>query len=172
MHVLSRIIEIKVISKTFGSHVIKVDESDIEKVNSHKWYIIKDHNKLYAASWERIGTNPRKYKPIKLHRFLLGITDSKIQVDHKNGDGLDNTRSNLRLATASQNGMNRPKDKTNLTGFKGVSFKKKHKKYSVAICARGKDYWGGHFDNAIDAAKRYNEMARELHGEFAYQNPV
>lgn len=94
------------------------------------------------------------------------------QVDHVNGNGLDNRRSNLRLASASQNGCNKGKNENNTSGYKGVTFCRSDRKWRAQIRSYGDAqprYLGG-FSSIIDAAIAYDRAAYELHGEFARAN--
>jgi hypothetical protein len=92
-------------------------------------------------------------------------------VDHRNNDGLDNRRENLRLATPSQNSCNSRRDKSNTySRFRGVSFSKRKQKWFAAIRANGRKLWLGYFNNELDAAKAYDNAARRYHKEFARLN--
>jgi hypothetical protein len=92
-------------------------------------------------------------------------------VDHKNGDGLDNRRSNLRPATHSQNMHNRRKTKSKTwSRFIGVSFDKRCGRWIADICTQRKKMRLGWFDNEEDAARTYDAAAKKYHGEFARLN--
>jgi hypothetical protein len=92
-------------------------------------------------------------------------------VDHRNNDGLDNRRDNLRLATRSQNMYNKLKTKSKTSSrFIGVSFDKSRRKWEARIYYQGRKIWLGRFDSEIDAALAYDEAARKYHGEFARLN--
>lgn len=107
-----------------------------------------------------------------LHRLIAtdmyGYTP-KI-VDHKNRNKLDNRRSNLREATKSTNGMNRPAPKTNTSGYKGVSLDISRNQWAVTLTIDQKTVHGGRFDTPEEAAYRYDELARQYFGEFAVLN--
>ena len=105
-----------------------------------------------------------------MHREILGITDPKINVDHLDGDGLNNQRSNLRVCTDSQNGANRGKQKNNKSGYKGVHWNKKTKKWAAQIQYHKKVLNLGYYSDIIEAAKAYDKKALELFGEFARLN--
>lgn len=125
-----------------------------------------EERRLYA-----VATGINGGPPIRMHRLILGLTDRKVHGDHKNGDGLDNRRSNLRPASSSQNGANRIKiNCNNTTGFRGVYFRKKRNRYVSAIRANGKSITIGYFVTALEAALARDIKARELHGEFAVLN--
>lgn len=145
-----------------------VDDCDYPELSKRKWYALKHRTgKFYAISFvERKG--------VLMHRQILGVTDTKIKVDHENGNSLDNQRSNIRACTNSENMMNRGATANNKTGFKGVLKRggRRTKQYKAQICVRGKIIYIGCFDTAKEAAHAYNEKAKELHGEFARLNAV
>lgn len=93
-------------------------------------------------------------------------------IDHIDGDTKNNRIENLRGCTKSQNGMNRPKQINNKTGFKGVSWQKSAKKYTAQITVKGKKKYLGSFSCKYDAAKAYNKAALQYFGEFAYLNKL
>lgn len=92
-------------------------------------------------------------------------------IDHRNTRKDDNRPRNLRAATKSQNGMNRPKQRDNSTGFKGVCWDKAKSKYAATIKRNGKQYNLGRFDDPATAHAAYVRAAAELHGEFARTGP-
>jgi hypothetical protein len=88
-------------------------------------------------------------------------------IDHVNADGLDNRIDNLRLATPSENSCNRRIQSNNNSGFKGVSFKLSHKKWSATIWKQSKKIHIGYFDTPEEASEAYKTAAKWYHGEFA-----
>ena len=137
-----------------------IDKDDIDKVEHLKWGI----------GWAGYVTATKPNgKKVQIHRIIIG-TKRGMDIDHINGDRLDNRKSNLRFATRSQNAANSPERKTNTSGFKGVC--PIHEKWVAQINCLGNHYHLGYFDNRVDAAKAYNSAAREYFGEFAYQNPI
>jgi hypothetical protein len=142
-----------------------VSKCDEGLVRQHAWckQAIKCNNKgFYAKAHLRLGNG--KSRKLYMHRLVLGLDfgDGR-RVDHINGNGLDNRRENLRLATPMLNSGNaRRKSKT--TGFKGVY---KDKKKFVAGCGGTRS---GPFDTAIEAAREYDAMALRRYGEFALTN--
>ena len=92
-------------------------------------------------------------------------------VDHINGNGLDNRKANLRLATGTQNGYNRRKTrKRTWSKYKGVTFDKRRKKWEGKIVINGRKQHLGSFTNELDAGRAYDEAAKKYHGEFALLN--
>ena len=167
---------VKEIQLTQGK-VALVDDEDYERVNQFKWYANKlNKNKVliwYAAKGIRNNIKPYKWTTMQMHRFILGITDPNILVDHKNHNGLDNRKCNLRVCTYSQNGMNRS-PQTASSIYKGVSFYDcyKERKWRAAIYLNGKMETIGFFYTEIEAAIAYNNRAIELYGEFAFLNVI
>ncbi|MBZ5529715.1 MAG: hypothetical protein LAN71_17700 [Acidobacteriia bacterium] len=142
-----------------------VDDEDFEKVNKYKWQLYNmDNIHFYAKT--RIWIKNKKRKSIRLHRYILGLYDPKIKCDHKNGNGLDNRRLNIRIATPSQNSQN--KISHNKWGFKGVS--KDYNSWRAMLRTNGKRYTKNSCRTVLEAAKEYDKLAKEHFGEFARTN--
>lgn len=123
---------------------------------------------FYAGRWKRIGLRQCR---IHMHRLILGLDSRDTRLcDHKNGNGLDNRRANLRIATTSQNLANRGKTRRNTSGYKGVMWFKRKRKWYARIRVSGKSVHLGYFDDPIDAAKAYDDAALKHFGEFAKTN--
>lgn len=152
----------RLIRLTQGKFAI-VDEEDFERVDSLNWSC-KKHRHTYYSDTNING------KVVKLHRFIMEIFDPKIQIDHKNGNGLHCYKSNLRNATQSQNSMNQQPQKNRTSQYKGVWLNKNNSNYVSKIHLNGKRVHIGVFTNEVDAAKAYDEKAKELFGEFARFN--
>jgi len=106
---------------------------------------------------------------VLLHVFLLDSPSTFI--DHVNRQRWDNRRANLRLVTKTQNNMNKERNKTNKSGYKGVAYRPRMRKpYHAVIGHEYKQIHIGVFDSAEEAARAYDTKARELYGEYAYQN--
>jgi|SRR5687767_13498900 hypothetical protein len=151
-------------SKTYGRHEVFYDDEDHEKVSKHIWCVVPNRYTFYAMTRLIIGV--KKYKTVRMHQLFVNSTC----IDHKNGNGLDNRKENLRAATDGQNNFNQPITKRNKTGFKGVHVH--NGKYVACIRVKGKLIHGGCFRSPIEAAKKYNELAIEHHKEFAWLNPL
>jgi len=145
----------------------QVDDCDYDALSRWKWtaHYNKCGRRWYA---ERNGGQ----KTISMHRQLMDFPEGQI-VDHKDRNGLNNQRSNLRLATRSQNNANRAASRNNLTSkFLGVAFEKDRRKWTARIRKNRKGYRLGSFNTEHEAAIAYNEAAKKLHGEFANINIV
>lgn len=139
----------------------KVDDADFEKACSRKWFVKKyAHSDTFCA----VANGPNRTR-IYLHRLLLDAP-KHLQVDHADRDGLNNQRSNIRLATRSQNQYNRRRPRNNTSGYKGVTWKKDKGKFEAKIFAKKKIFLG-YFDCPKKAHAKYCEAAISLHGEFA-----
>jgi hypothetical protein len=102
----------------------------------------------------------------KLHRFILRLTNPKVLGDHKDGDGLNNLRSNLRKATPSQSQCNRGKQSNNSTGVSGVSWHKKAGKFEAHVKLHGKKKYLGLFISLKDAARAVINAKKTLYKSF------
>lgn len=146
----------------------KVDDSDFDELSAFKWHFDNGYAKRQIPVKERFSGKKWWY----LHWSITGKPAQGFEVDHKNGDKLDNRRENLRVATLSQNRANIGLLSRNKSGFKGVSWHKASNRWGVRVKLHGKVRWVGVFKKKEDAAIAYNKKAKELFGEFAYQNPV
>lgn len=106
-----------------------------------------------------------------MHRAILGAKKGE-ESDHRNCNGLDNRRANLRLCTTSQNQMNRRKQDGCTSNFKGVFWDKERRKWLSRIHYKGKQIHLGRFYIEKDAAHAYNQAATKFFGEFARPNEL
>lgn len=118
----------------------------------------------------RIGLHGQRYDAHRLAWLYVYGKWPKLEIDHINHYRADNRINNLREATHSQNNCNVRLKSNNTSGYKGVSFNKKLKKWQVTIEVSGKSCYGGIFGSQIDAAKTYDRLAKSHYGEFAYLN--
>lgn len=139
----------------------KVDDSDYDFLNKWKWYA-HFRNGWYAI--RNISLSSGRQTQIKMHRIILDVPKG-LQTDHKDGDGLNNQRNNLRVCTNSQNQKNKGSYRTNTSGFKGVSFNKK--KWMARISVDGKRIHLGYFLDKVEAYKTYCDACLKYHGEFS-----
>lgn len=151
----------KLIRLTQGKFAI-VDAADYERLAQHKWCAVRNRDTFYAA-------RASKGRQIKMHREILKAP-ADMQCDHKNHNGLDNRRCNLRLCTAAQNQYNRKPHRNGTSKYKGVYWSEQNKKWCAEICHNGRMIRIGHFDYELDAVIAYDDKAAELFGEFAYLN--
>lgn len=152
-------------SKTYGIKECFYDDADHHLIEQHIWCVVPNRATFYAMT--RIKLGYKKYKTVRMHQLL--VTGGK--VDHRNGNGLDNTRINLRAATTQQNNFNVGLTKRNKSGYKGV-YESRNGKFVACIRKSGQLIHGGTFEDSKDAAKKYNELALVHHGEFAWLNKV
>lgn len=154
------------ISNSFKSAL--VDDEDYLRVKTFPWYeLIVTDVLSYAQTNIYIDD---KRTSITLHRFILNTSGTTLRIDHRNRDGLDCQRANLRIATRSQNGINRSLFRNNNTGFKGVRLHKLSRKFEARITCNGVTYNLGLFDEPEIAAITYDNKALQLFGEFAWTN--
>lgn len=148
-----------------------VDSGDLPLIGKYKWHIVGRGGKYYLVAYKKLGK--RNYKYVYMHRIIMGLDfGDGLQVDHINGDGLDNRRLNLRLATQQQNQMNRRINRVNKNKFKGIVFHRKSGTWNARIFHNQKRYSLGYHPTQETAALAYNQKAKELFGEFACLNKV
>lgn len=153
--------------KLTQNKVAIVDLDVFEEVNKFKWYASYRKHTYYAARSEIInGVKSVVY----MHRFIMNLKDKFDFVDHKDGDGLNNIKSNLRKCNRSENCRNSKSVKNSTSNFKGVHFHKKTNKWRAMIYLNNKSKHLGLFSNPEEAAKKYDEVAKENFGEFAKLN--
>jgi len=100
---------------------VKLDKADYLWISQYSWFVYEHHGTTYAA--REIKRNGKRGL-LKMHRAILGVIDPSIQVDHLNGDGLDNRRCNLRLASPIEQRFNSKVRKDNTSGYPGVYYRK------------------------------------------------
>lgn len=142
-----------------------VDDADAVRVLMYRWSAVCGDTGLWYAKSRLKGTSPRS---VYLHRFILGLSVGDPRVDHRNGDGLDCQRLNLRIATAAQNTYNMKVRTTSTTGLKGVT--PRRGRWDASIQYEGRRCYLGTYVTPQDAARVYDAKARELFGEFARIN--
>lgn len=140
-----------------------VDAVDVPRIRSRRWSASRSRNQWYVVSGKGGGLT-------YLHRIIIGAEDGQ-KVDHRDRDGLNNRRSNLRIATPSQNGRNRIVPR-GVSGYRGVSWVRRRRKWQASLKRDGRRIYGGQFTDVVEAAKAYNELAKSIDGENAILNDV
>ena len=148
-------------------YVAKVDVEDLAELTQFNWYA---RWSVFTQSYyaQRTDLSGEKPKTVQMHRVLLGITDPKQQVDHRDHDTLENRKFNLRIGTSKQNCHNRRRGAANTSGFKGVSFDSRRHKFVSQINFDGKVRHLGAFETPEEAHQVYVEEASRLDPEFSY----
>lgn len=137
----------------------------------------EDFDLLSPYSWRADGSDDRRRglyavadidgRTVRMHRLIAGAQPGQ-RVDHRNHDGLDNRRRNLRLCTNQQNARNRRPNTVSQSGMKGVSVSRG--RYQVSICIDGKAQYLGLFADRYLAALAYDDAAAAHFGDFARLN--
>lgn len=159
--------------------VDKIDFENIPELKKYRWCYKKGRSQSTGYATRRAYLGDGIYEEIKMHRLILGLKkgDGK-QVDHEDGNGLNNRRLNLRVATPNQNGMNRkPYGSSKYLGVSLIRRKNGRTPYwSVNITIDGTRYTLGSFKNTKEGEKKaallYNEYAIKRDKEFARLNTV
>ena len=138
--------------------VALVDDEDYDWLSQWNWSAVSTHRRNGGYAMRRDNVTG---KTILMHRMILKASDGG-EVDHINGNGLDNRRCNLRLVTPQQNRRNRSTGRNNQTGYKGVTFDKKSGRWVMSFRVV--------FDSAEEAARVYDQLAAAVFGEHAKTN--
>ena len=155
--------------KLTNGGVTLVDDSDYEELNQYKWFAHKERDTAYVLRYQYNGF--RQYGRVLMHRQILNPEKSD-DVDHVNGDGLDNQRSNIRVCSRQQNLENQRLRSDNTSGFKGVSLCNKNRAWRATVNLNGKQVHVGCYPTKEAAAQAYNHKAIELFGQFARSNAI
>lgn len=133
-----------------------VDDADYEWLSQYKWSTLQVRHLCYAQRSFKAGD---KTKSITMHRFITDCPPKMI-IDHIDGNGLNNQRSNLRIVTRRQNQQNRHENKTSI--YPGVNWNFKRNKWEAGIRINGKTKHLGYFDFELEAFKIYYDMVLVL----------
>lgn len=138
---------------------IEVDDQDRHLLSEHTWRIVYKSGKPYVKS------TSGEY----LHILILGKKAGK-EVDHRDGNALNNRRKNLRHATHHENQLNMSRHRDGTSRYKGVFWFRRDDCWAAQICFRGVRRHLGYFQEEREAAEAYDRAAKLLHGEFAKTN--
>lgn len=144
-----------------------VDDEDYGFLNQWKWYAYKNGGSFYAR---RTDYSTGKRKGVLMHRLIAQASDSSVFVDHKDGNGINNQRLNIRVCTKAENSRNRGHQKNSASGVKGVVWDAKRKKWVAYIKLNGKSKNIGGFDDISQAEAAYHGAAKQLFGEYAWNS--
>tara|TARA_R110000744_G_scaffold69841_1_gene141532 strand:+ start:103 stop:606 length:504 start_codon:yes stop_codon:yes gene_type:complete len=139
-----------------------IDAADVPLVEGYNWYVKHSGYTVYAHRNDYSGTKPRT---VIMHRTILGDPE-ELEVDHRDGEGINNRRSNLRAATRAQNQQNTRISSANTSGFKGVSLHGVSGKWRVRISLNGNSTDLGLFGSPEEAHAAYCRASEKYHGEF------
>ncbi|GAG04996.1 unnamed protein product [marine sediment metagenome] len=153
--------DFRLIPLTQGKFAI-VDAEDYDWLAQHKWCAARSRETFYAHRGNG-GTT------VSMHRVIMR-TPKGMMCDHRNHNGLDNRKSNLRLCTSAQNQYNKRPKKGCTSRYKGVVLRSDCKRWRAKIGFKSKRIHIGDFDNQMEAAMAYDDKAIELFGEFAWLN--
>ena len=139
-----------------------IDAADVPSVDQWNWQATQQQHTIYAVRTERSGTSKRT---VRMHRALMGDPIG-FEVDHVDGNGLDNRRSNLRQATPSQNQFNQRLSSANSSGFKGVTWCRKGRRWKARIKVKNVLKHLGTFTSPEAAHAAYCAASERFHGDF------
>lgn len=149
-------------------YVALIDEDDEDLVAGYQWHAHLSRGKVYARArvphpLAHIEGKPRQ-TVVSMHRLILGLEfGDRREGDHINGDSLDNRRSNLRVVTHQQNMWNQG-SKGGASTFRGVSRCRDGWRAQIRVGSKVRHL--GVFDSELEAAMRYEDVARKIRGEF------
>ena len=149
-----------VIGITSSGDKFLIDADDFQMVKNYCW---RKNKHGYIVANKRSSTN----KTILLHRIVMNVDDDNILVDHKYWDKTDNRKSNLRLATKSNNNININRRKDNTSGYTGVTYNKRNNKYTARISKNGKRIFIGYFNTLEEAVEARHKTEIDIHKEWS-----
>lgn len=142
-----------------------VDDDDFGYLNRFNWTAVKHRQTFYAI---RNEYGAKDQKGHRIHRVIMGITNSKILIDHIDGNGLNNQKSNIRICTPPQNRHNSVG--WGLSKYPGVT--KRGNRWIARIRPTGNHFHLGSFATEQEAAEAYQKKAKELYGEFVRKTEI
>jgi len=145
-----------------------VDDKDYVVLNKYKWTASRQRptGTFYAL---RGIYRDNKWTTLSMHLMILGNVEGK-EIDHRDRDGLNNQRHNLRHCTNTENQRNRVAPINNSSGYKGIGWSKRDNRWRARLAYNGKDIYIGQFKCLIKAVEAYDKAVVKYHGEFAQLN--
>jgi AP2 domain/HNH endonuclease len=140
-----------------------IDDADFELVSPYRWDAQRSLSTRTTYARSRLGGSR---SAVPLHRLLLSPPEGSV-VDHIDGNGLNNVRSNLRVCSRSENSFNAQRRKDNTSGFKGVYWHRRIGKWQAEVVAHRKRNHLGYYDTPEQAAEVARAFREKVHGEFA-----
>ena len=157
--------------KKAAGRVVRVDDGDYDLVMQYRWNVYERPATAttrgsgpYATT--NIGDGRAGRRSLRMHCLIMGAKG----IDHRDHDGLNNQRSNLRVATQTQNAHNMRSHRPSKSSYKGVIWSSHKRRWTVKIIALGRAHHIGYFWSELEAAYAYDAAAREYFGEFACTN--
>lgn len=144
-----------------------IDDEDLVTVGRYRWHTCRNGRTCYARRNGSASERRQGLAAVYLHHAILGVV---AEVDHINGDGLDNRRENLRIGTHQQNISNQRKQLDTSSRFKGVDYYKQYGRWRARCKCNGHVHCLGYFEHEEDAARAYDAAARSLFGAYARTN--
>ena len=143
-----------------------VDDEDFDRLSKFKWHTITPGTVMYAQTRLFSGKSGTKGELKYMHRMIMNAPPGMV-VDHIDGDGLNNSKKNLRICTQKNNCANRGANKNSASGIKGVTYCKQTGKWRAVIEHQGKQKSLGRHSTIEGAKSAYQKESQMLHGEFA-----
>ena len=170
--------------KLTKGYFAKVDQADFVRLRMYSWMASNHKGRGYTLYAQRtICEGRRRYTRMMHREIMFGLNsnyknskksrqkeNTKLYVDHINGDGLDNRRANLRIVTAQQNNWNRRFRRTGRSKYTGVTWDGRRDKWRADIYENRRKIFLGHFAAEEEAARAYDSAAKENRGEYAVLN--
>lgn len=141
-----------------------VDASDVDLLKNYNWQALVGPSGIVYAK-RSIRMPGKGVVTVFMHREIVSAKAGE-EVDHRDHDGLNNRKGNLRRCTTSENQRNTTKNKRNTSGYKGVTWDKSKNKWKASMQLNGKGKHIGHFKTPEEASTAYREVCMKLHGEF------
>ena len=156
-------------SNKFPNKFTVVDDDDYPHLCGYKWHPVKRGDWFYAARNKKAGDDDNLGGCVYMHRVILN-NPPNMEIDHADGDGLNNTKENLRACDHFGNMRNKRKSPGKTSPYRGVCWSKKGKKFIAQIQKFVKTRTLGYFADEVEAAKAYDKAALSEFGVFAKLN--